>query len=254
LRQIIIIWLLCASSLCAALLKDARTDFADGGVELTLFLDSAFNGKISQSREDSQIVLTIDDLQASSPYVFAPKGGDLVSTLRVSPRDRQTIVRISPKTQIVADARVLGDNKTLLIRLTGDANASATRFAPEGLDLKQSYLIAAIFTASLLLLWIVARLVKGGGGGSWLMGKNKGETVSIVWQKPIDGKNRFVLARFRDKEFLLLIGQSNLLLDCASQAQTPPIDDDAFEALLRANSVKLSDYLKEGDKPKKRPL
>jgi hypothetical protein len=252
LKRIAAIWLLCVSALCAAVITDAKTSFVNGGLELTLFLDSAFNGKISQSREDAQIVLTIDDLQALKPYVFAPKEGDLVSTLRVSPRNRQTIVRISPKAQIIADARAVGADKRLLIRLSADTNASALSFAPEGFDLGRSYLIAAIFTATLLLLWIVARLLKGGGSGSWLTGKNKGEAISIVWQKPIDNKNRFVLARFRDKEFLLLIGQTNLLLDSANQTQ--PIDDDAFEALLRANSVKLSDYLKENDKPRKRPL
>jgi hypothetical protein len=232
--------------LCAAVIEDARTDFANGELELTLFLDSPFNGKISQTREDSQIVLTIDDLQAASPYVFAPKKGDLVSTLRISPRDRQTIVRVSPKTRITADAIVSNDKKTLFIRLIPDANATESKSPLDKIDLTQNYMLTGIFIACLLLLWIIVRLLKNGGSGSWLLGKNKDEALSILWQKPIDGKNRFVLARFRDKEYLLLIGQTNLLLD--TDSKSAPLDDDAFEALLRANSVKLSDYLKENEK------
>jgi hypothetical protein len=249
LKRVCIVWIACASALLAAAITDAKTNFTDGGLDLTLFLDSVFDGKISQTREDSQLVLTIDNLQAPAPYVFAPKQGDLVSTLRVSPRDRQTIVRISPKTQIIADAKTIGDDKTLLIRLTADPDAIKSD-PLEGLQLSRSYMMAAIFTASLMLLWIITRLLRGGGRGSWLMGRNKEETISIAWQKPIDGKNRFVLARFRDKEFLLLIGQTNLLLDSIGEKRT--IDDNAFDALLRANSVKLSDYLKEKEKPKQR--
>jgi hypothetical protein len=241
----IIIWLTCLCLSFGATLKDARTDYVDGGVELTLFLDSKFNGKISQTREDSQIVLTIDDLQTPAPFVFAPKKGDLVSTLRISPRDRQTIVRISPKTQVNADARTIGDEKTLLIRLTADANASGAS-APWGVDLSRSYLLAGIFIACLSLFWIIVRLFRGGGNGSWLRGKNRGETIDVLWQKPIDAKNRFVLARFKDKEYLLLIGQTNLLLD--NSGKSAAIDGEAFDTLLRANSVKLSDYLKGGAK------
>ncbi|MDR0664046.1 MAG: hypothetical protein LBF86_00780 [Helicobacteraceae bacterium] len=249
-KRVVVIWFLCLSALCAAAVKDARTDFIDGTLELTLFLDSAFNGKISQTREDSQIVLTIEELQTPSPYVFAPKKGDLVSTLRVSPRDRQTIVRISPKREIVANAVISDDKKTLSIRLSADADAAPPKSPFDGIELTQSYMLAGIFIACLLLLWIVVRLLRGGSSGSWLLGKTKEETVSIVWQKPIDGKNRFLLARFRDKEYLLLIGQNNLLLD--SNGKNAPIDDEAFDALLRANSVKLSDYLKDNQSSKKR--
>jgi hypothetical protein len=236
-------------SLFGATLKDARVDFVNSGVELTLYLDSAFNGKISETREDSQIVLTIDNLQTSTPYVFTPKQGALVSTARISPRDRQTIVRIAPRTRVVADARAIGDGKTLLIRLTRDSNATNLDEPIVGVQLTQSYMIAGIFLAGLLLLWIMARLVRG-GGGSWLLRGKNSDIISIVWQKPIDAKNRFILARFRDKEFLLLVGQSNLLLD-SSGIVAPEIDEDAFEALLRANSVKLSDYLKENDEKKR---
>jgi hypothetical protein len=250
LKRAIFIWFLCVLSLFGATLKDARVDFVNGGVELTLHLDSAFNGKISETREDSQIVLTINDLQTSTPYIFTPKQGALVSTARISPRDRQTIVRIAPRTRVGADARVIGDGKTLLIRLTRDSNTTSLDEPIVGVQLTQSYMIAGIFLAGLLLLWIMARLVRGGGSGSWLLRGKNSDIISVVWQKPIDAKNRFILARFRDKEFLLLVGQSNLLLD-SSGAATPEIDEDAFEALLRANSVKLSDYLKENDEKKR---
>ncbi|GHS89230.1 membrane protein [Campylobacterota bacterium] len=235
---------LCASVVFGAVIKDAKVSIEQEGLELTISLDSPFNGKISEKREDSQISLVIDGLTSSSPYMFAPKS-DLVSALRIAPREKeQTIVRIQPKTAILVEARAIGDGKTVLIRLNADGNSTA--IIPPQDPFENSYILAVIFVSSIALLWILLRLMRSSaGGGSWLMGKKTG-AISIIWQKPIDTKNRFVFAKFRDKEYLLVIGQNNILIDTlGGEKRDAPIDTDSFEAMLKANSVKLSDFLKQ---------
>ncbi|MDR2905312.1 MAG: hypothetical protein LBU73_05110 [Helicobacteraceae bacterium] len=254
-------------------------------LNITLLLDAPFKGEIDKIKEDSQLMIVLNNLTSPNPYIFAPRG-DLVSSVRISAQENSVVARIQPKMAIAANTTTSNNGKTITIRIEADKNAaqinsidaavsslvsSAGSQIPLSDDflMKDSYLLAAIFVAALLLLWIIVRLFKG-GGDSWLLGK-KSSSIMILWQKPIDAKNKFVFARFRGKEYLLLISQTGgFLVDVSGDEEPPvssggksskpsrsnapqnPIDNESFEAMLRANSVKLSDFLKQEDDSKKR--
>ncbi len=65
---------------------------------------------------------------------------------------------------------------------------------------------------------------------SYLIKKNfidikKNEDIKIIAQKPLDSKNRVTIIKYKNKEYLLLVGESGYLID----------KFDTFDKVLKEN-------------------
>ncbi len=92
------------------------------------------------------------------------------------------------------------------------------------------------------VLWGLKRWIeKKNRSGSWLFQSNEeDQSIKIITQKPIDMKNKITLLKFRDKEYLVLLGENNLLLD-----KFHADEDEIFDKLLQNDQKKLDSYLKK---------
>jgi hypothetical protein len=88
---------------------------------------------------------------------------------------------------------------------------------------------------------------------SWLFGNINVQTTNtkVIFQKQIDTQNRLFLLEFEDRQYLILSGPSNLLLDkfdISSDESAPEVKptkmskDDLFKAELDKNREKLTKY------------
>jgi len=103
----------------------------------------------------------------------------------------------------------------------------------------------------LTVLWFVKK--KGLGsfakGSGWLMPKGTPyagkipEEAVIRFQKPLDAHNRLLLIEFGGKQYLTVVGNTNLLLDTFSAGNIEAEED--FAQMFEANKRQLDHFLKE---------
>ena len=82
--------------------------------------------------------------------------------------------------------------------------------------------ISLIFVLGLLLitLWFI-KICQQKGINCCLKNKlKKNSQINILEQKRLDPKNSFVVAEYKDEEFLLLLGNNNLVLSHSSKLKT----------------------------------
>jgi hypothetical protein len=102
----------------------------------------------------------------------------------------------------------------------------------------------------LFMFWLKKRVIKKGEAAknqkSWLFKANNtnlpaGE-VNVLHQKQIDNSNSVVLLEFENRKYLVMTGNSNVLLEKFSQGDIK--DDGDFEKAFEDNRKKLDEYLK----------
>jgi hypothetical protein len=111
--------------------------------------------------------------------------------------------------------------------------------------------VMAVLLLLLAVLWYARKrgLRKVAGGGSWLMPK-KGASPGaappeavIRYQKPLDRENRLLLVEFGDRQYLMVVGNTNVLLDTFVEGRIEAEDD--FARMFEANKKQLDHFLKE---------
>ena len=103
----------------------------------------------------------------------------------------------------------------------------------------------------LILWWARKRAMRNlGAGGGWLMPKRSAPPAGdlppeavIRFQKPLDANNRLLLVEFGAKQYLMVVGNSNLLLDTFFEGRIEEEDD--FTRMFEANKKQLDHFLKE---------
>jgi flagellar biogenesis protein FliO len=109
-----------------------------------------------------------------------------------------------------------------------------------------SYLMA------LLVLVILA-------GVLWFIKRNKISSLpsanlqmKVIMQKPIDVKNKVVLFEYQNRKYLMLIGNTNLLLDVFSEDTPVPKNEVEFEEMLKLSKKydNIEQYIKNAEKLK----
>ena len=82
---------------------------------------------------------------------------------------------------------------------------------------------------------------------SWLFKKlpQNSQEIKIVYKKQIDTNNAVVLLEFENRRYLVMSGNSNLLLDTFGQSDLK--DEGEFEKAFEDNRKKLDEYLKLQD-------
>lgn len=228
------------------MLLDATTAKGEKSFIITLnFDDEILN--VEEKIEQNQIFITIKNFGSKKPYIFTPNS-DLISSIRINQDINKIVVHIVPKKSLALNKNILNNNRTLSLELSAKIAPTKTEelankisVGSDALNLEENFLYMFLFIASLLLLWIIIKLAKGGESGSWLMGKSKLDSFEIIQQKTIDSKNKIVVVRFKGMNYILLIGQSALLIDHYEDGKD--LTTNEFDNLLKGSSAKLTDFM-----------
>ncbi|WP_456449587.1 hypothetical protein [Hydrogenimonas sp.] len=104
----------------------------------------------------------------------------------------------------------------------------------------------------LLIFFLVVRkrrMGKSASGKGWLMPKGTGlpddlpAEAIVRFQKPLDAHNRLVLIEFGRKQYLIVTGNGNLLLDTFSESHIEA--EEEFAHMFEVNKKQLDNFLKE---------
>lgn len=236
-------------------------------VDIMFTFDTPYEGALHQSRQHENIVVKLDDAAIESPKVKNITS-PFLSKLTIAPIGNQTQIIAKVLPSVVMQASKTSDAYGLRLRFSkpsaaaadkpspAPAQAAALPTKPAG-EYDQSYyiVIAILVIGILIMLWLKRKISKTASAPSksWLFSKNKSKEHAAVvrFQKALDPKNRVVMLDYGKESYLVVIGNSNLLLD--KFHDNAPVTQSEFDDMLQNKNFELDTFL-QIDKQEKEPL
>ena len=237
----------------------------DNRVDIMLTFDSEYNGKISQKRDKSGINLILQDAflkKGISKKIVSP----LVQNMEILPFAGGVILKLKGDESFKVQASKTIDNYGLRLRITPSTKTNNKEILDENLIVNEDEDISIqtkkesdIATAYLKVIFVLALLAiamywlkrwierRGAIDGSWLFQRgaslpkkaDQKSSIKLLQQRVLDHKNRVVLISFKNKEYLLLLGESNILLDSFDSTK----QDSLFQSHLNENEEALKEFI-----------
>lgn len=239
-------------------------------VDIMLSFDAPHEGGISQKNDATSITLTINDL-GYDKMIEKSINSNIIQELTIIPEKNNTlkvVLKSDKKVSVVASKTV--DGFGLRIRSSimqapvqsASETASASSFpatasSTDFVDTRYIIVIVILLFLVVLMLWIKKRLgiqtikpasaASNGGGKSWLFNPKTGsqQEVNVLHKKQIDNQNSVVLFEYGTIKYLVMTGNSNVLLEKFQNGEVK--DDNDFEKVFEENRRRLDDYLKLQD-------
>lgn len=268
-RAVVLVSLLALSAVAATLLNQNLYE-RENRVDLMLSFDSTFDGRVSKTRFDNTVIVTLSNAMAENSFAQELHHEFLQKVnIERSMSDQILVTFTSDKAIDILAART-GDGYGLRLRAVAaqdpippvhaaveTTEVTDQEFAPQqeptlaietrdNLELSTSYIVTvSVLVAIAIVLFIIKRKVTT-GKDNWLMpsgfSSSKPKKFDIKFQKVLDSKNKLVLMRYEDREYLTIIGNSNILLDTFENGKIA--SKDGFEEVFEKNKERLNDYLK----------
>ncbi len=237
----------------------------DDRVDIMLSFDMPYKGKIIQKRDANNTILVLKDCSIDKIKI-KPIESPIIQKMQLLPYKNDLFVKLASDDDFILQASKTVDNYGLRLRVKPkdlpqkeDLNDLVINDDTKTLTKKDDssfyssffkvLLVLALLIALLYLLKYFLQNQKNSLNSSWLFsnqndksdGKisNKKSKIKVVEQKFLDPKNRVVLINFKDREYLILIGESNLLLDDYKEKANVP----KFEGYLKENEEALKEFI-----------
>jgi hypothetical protein len=239
-------------------------------VDVMLSFDAPHEGGISQKSDATSITLTINDL-GYDKMIEKSINSNIIQELAIIPEKNnalKVVLKSDKKVSVVASKTVDGfglrirssimqaptqssAESTVATALPTTSSSSATDF----IDTRYIIVIVILLFLLALMFWIKKRLgiqtikpaASNGGGKSWLFNPKTGsqQEVNVLHKKQIDNQNSVVLFEYGTIKYLVMTGNSNVLLEKFQNGEVK--DDNDFEKVFEENRRRLDDYLKLQD-------
>lgn len=280
--RILLLIILIFHPLFSAVLLNENIYERDNRVDLMLSFDSPFKGSIKKRIEAGGIInIVLTDTEIQKPFYKSIRKSFVDSIAVTKSGEKRALLKIIPAGQpIQVRASKTVDGFGLRFRIypsvTSEKTTSSTTElstirpqaskprvtsskplntlkASDTLPSWRYWSVLAILLALFILLWFVRK--RGGLGfslkkGGWLLPRrgafmtgNMPEEAVIRFQKVLDTQNRLLLIEFGGKQYLTIVGNTNLLLDTFRGGEME--DEDEFTRMFEANKKQLDHFLKE---------
>ncbi|MBA1432365.1 MAG: hypothetical protein FAF04_01930 [Epsilonproteobacteria bacterium] len=256
-------------------------------VDLMITFDTPYHGTIKQSRNNSKIIIKLENASIESPKI-KKVASRFLQSLAITPLKNETRIIATVPKSVRLIASKTSDGYGLRLRFTSKSaltqspaaattaqqNASTTGLpTKQGNDLSRSYtIVIAILIIGILILFYIKKkttpkqLQKAAQQQKqqktpWLFNTTSqpqtqetatqaapaenANSVSIRFQKAIDAHNSVVMLDFGKESYLVLMGNSNILLDKFHENR--PTSQQEFESILQSRHEELENFLNNND-------
>ncbi len=263
------------TALWSSHLLDYQIYERENRVDLMLSFDVPFDGSIrKQSGNDNVILITLTNIKSDKPFIKHLQHS-FIETISLTPSgDEKVLVKIVPKRlplsiqasktidgfglrfRIVPAVNHTQEHSSALQTKTPNISSSDTTTALNLLKNSDTgpgwryWLVMAALGILLIILWIIKKRGLGTKGTGWLFQSktvanqpNLPADATILYQKPLDANNRLMLIEYAYRQYLVIIGQNNILLDTIEKQATQ--DDQSFSKIFENNQKELDNFLKK---------
>ncbi len=173
-------------------------------LDILFSLDEKFNGKVIKIAKNEFLITNI-----KSNENFYKKFDDFfVKEVKISPKNNDILIQFITFNKYKTSVSLTPDGYGLRFRIENlevkKDNYLTLQNPQDSLDYFSYIISVAILIIIAIILWIIRKKIKP------LPVKSD---IKILFQKPIDAKNRVVLIEFNNRKYLVLVGNSNILLD-----------------------------------------
>jgi len=226
-------------------------------IDVMLSFDSPHEGSISQKNDASSITLSINDLHYDK-MVEKSINSAIIQELVIIPDNNSLKVTLKSDKKISVIASKTVDGFGLRIRGSiMQASAQAPINTPvattnpssssveELLDTRYLLVMGVLILLVGIMLWVRKRMnssVKNAstnGGKSWLFNPKTGvsKEVTLLHKRPLDNQNSVVLFEYGDIKYLVMTGNTNVLLEKFQHGEVK--DNSDFEKVFEENRRRL---------------
>lgn len=244
--------------------------------DVMITFDTPFKGVIKQSKSTNKIIIKLENASIESSRTKRVNS-DFLHSLTITPLKGQTqiVAAISPNVRLIASKT--SDAYGLRLRFTSakiaktkTAQASTINNSLSKLPTKKNgemstsyYIVVTILIIGIIILLVLKKRMMLPGNTkqnkSWLFNSNdvkptedkkvdlafnpnsSDSMVSIRFQKAIDNQNSVVMLDFGHESYLVLMGNSNILLD--KFKDNKPTSQSEFDSILQERNQELEDFL-----------
>ncbi|WP_456479241.1 hypothetical protein [Nautilia sp.] len=228
-----------------------NVNFFEGKNKLDVLfsLDDAFKGKVKQISKNSYILTGI----STDKVIQKEFKKNFINSIIISPEKNGVKIDITANTPFKTSVALTPDgygvrfrivNANPVLNTTKSADIKNMTARTQGLD-TFSYIVGiAVLFVLAFVLWYVKRK-------SVHLPKLK-EDMKVLAQKPVDAKNKIVLFEYQDRKYLMLIGNTNVLLDVFVEDVAVPKNEVEFDEMLKLSKKydNIEKYIQNAEKLK----
>jgi len=241
-------------------------------VDVMITFDTPYRGTIKQNSTNSKIIIKLEDANIESSKLKR-LSSQFLHSLTITPMAgfTQIVAKIPKSVQLKASKT--SDAYGLRLRFTNKSvkksqETKKTAQNPlQALPTKkddgnsQRYIIVIfiLLVGIGVLIYLRKKVIPkqtGNQVNAWSFKENQGksqihdnnENVTIRFQKTIDSQNSVVMLDFGEQSFLVLMGNSNILLE--KYTDNKPTSQEDFETILQNRHQELDQFLQVEEKPK----
>ena len=257
-----ILFLVMVSQILATNLLTYNLYVRSDRVDIMLSFDSPYDGQIFQEKNGNLIGLKLNDLSFNK-LIKKDINSKIVQNLTIEPNKDFLKIIIKSDNQIGVIASKTTDGFGLRVRIKPinapkrnsntllSKNSNKPIYASQNqLDTRYITVIGVLLFLLIIMFWIKKRYsvkTNSSNKNSWLFKKSfeNSQEIKIVYKKQVDTNNSVILLEFENRRYLVMSGNSNLLLDSFGDGELK--DEGEFERAFEDNRKKLDEYLKLQD-------
>ena len=244
-------------------------------IDIILSFDTPYEGAISQQNSTSFITLTLNGARYDR-LIEKSINSPLIQELLISPEGKNLKVTLKSDKHISVVASKTVDGFGLRIRGTYQANGRQNQSANASSDERLGDTASSssswgrffgvgfvILLIGLFVFWIRRTLnsdsllknnLAYGSEETWLVHTEESQPIShsslvdevnILYKKPLDSDNSVVLFEYNHGKYLVLTGNTNVLLERFYDGEIKNKSD--FEKIIEENKTSLNTYLQVGN-------
>jgi len=198
-------------------------------LDILFSLDGKFNGKVIKKDKNLFFITNVNTLKS-----FEKKFDNFfIKQIQISPSDNGVLIKLNINTKYKTSVALTPDGYGLRFRIT-KINSTIIKtdnlnFAKDnGLDFVSYFISIAILIILAIILWLIRKKV--------VKKLPMKENLNILFQKPLDAKNRVALIEFNNRKYLIIVGNSNILLDVFDENMINISTNKEFDEYLKTNS------------------
>ncbi|TQR33116.1 hypothetical protein DMB92_03935 [Campylobacter sp. MIT 99-7217] len=268
--RVFILLSFCVLPLFATKLLDYNIYDRNDRVDITLSFDSAYKGHVTQKKENNFILLTLNELSFDKEKEQEFKS-PILKKMLIKPEQNKVLIMFEAPNDTFLTLSDTNNKISLRIRalnkeLAQSPNASAIptndvqeakpslnletkeELKPkssslDGFDYVNYVLVLLVLFILLAVLW-------------WIKNSLKKKTFNIkefdlIYQRYLDKHNQFVILDYNDKRYVMIIGNSNVILDISdinkehTNLQTQAKSEKSFNSIFEENKQKLQNLIQK---------